>query len=123
MSDADPNCLSSLFETEHCAIRRQQRNISDTDLQFILDYGKRQRRAGVVFCQFRAESIPIDQRRDADITRLEGATVVLCKAGRCVITVYRNRAAFRKDQKKAKYDNRPEAYALCQWCQLSAAGD
>jgi hypothetical protein len=69
--------------SKHAGLRMAQRNISLHDLEYVLEHGKRINRTGI--------TIYILRRRDI---RLE------------IITIYRNKAAFRGLLCKAKYDRR-----------------
>jgi len=92
----------------HIDLRACQRNFSMNDLEFIIRYGHRIRRTGVIYCQMRRKDMPQDIPPNDPRQRLIGSTVILDKDARAVITAYRNPEAFKRDRRKAKYarDNR-----------------
>lgn len=92
--------------SKHAKTRSVERNLSSDDLNFVLSYGERLRRTGVIFCQLRKKDIPQDKQTFQRYGRLVGTTIVLCSCGSSVITLYRNEKAFRKDQSKSKYDSK-----------------
>lgn len=88
----------------HAQKRQDQRNLSDEDIYFILEHGRELHVAGGIFYQMLSKSIPKDLAPNDRRRKLVGSTVLVCKCGQFVITVYRNPTAFKKDNKKAKYD-------------------
>jgi len=93
----------------HAHTRSIQRNVAKDELEFIVKYGTRVRRSGVIFCQLRKIDLPDDIPRNSKLRRMVGATAVLSSCGDYVLTVYRNERAFRKDNKKAKFRRRSQA--------------
>lgn len=87
----------------HALQRSAQRNLSDDDIDFIIQHGDRLHRTGVIFCQLRYKNIPAQIPGNHRCHKLVGTTIVLCKCGRCVVTMYREERAFRRDARKAKY--------------------
>ena len=94
--------------SDHASQRSAQRNVSFNEILFIVEHGKLVRKAGVNFRQLRAKDWPDELHGNHPYRRLIGTTVVLCKCGQYVVTVYREEDAFRKDQRKQKYG------AICQ---------
>jgi hypothetical protein len=74
------------------------------------------RSAGVSFRQMREKDWPDDIPVNHPYRRLIGTTIVLCKCGLFVVTLYRQEEAFRKDRRKAKY-NSADHWVACPWCQ------
>lgn len=99
----------------HAGCRLAQRNLSQTDIEFIVHNGSRERRAGAIFCQMTRRALQNDLARFNCYARLVGTTVVLCSCGQTVITVYRNERAFKKDRRKAKYEKTVRRYT-CEVC-------
>jgi hypothetical protein len=93
----------------HAAIRMAQRNVSHRDLTYVLEYGVRVYRTGITFHILRKRDIPYSDRNKPEITRLEG-TVILTGFSQSgimeIITMYRNKSAYKVLRCKAKYDNR-----------------
>ena len=100
---------SMLHLSQHAVLRMAQRNISLHDLEYVLEHGGRVHKTGVEFYILRKRDIPQDDRKRSEIMRLEG-TVVLTSfmedGNPEIITMYRNKGAFRSVRSKAKYDNR-----------------
>lgn len=100
---------STLALSKHARLRMAQRNISPNDLEYVLAHGVRINRTGVTVYILRRRDILQGDRRTSRITRLEG-TVVITDFGRDgtleIITVYRNKNAFKAIRGKAKYDHR-----------------
>ena len=86
-----------------------QRNISLGDLEYVLEHGERVHKTGITIYALRRMDILPNDRKRSEITRLEG-TVVLTgfrQDGTIeIISMYRNKSAFRALRCKAKYDNR-----------------
>jgi hypothetical protein len=101
--------ISILNLSQHAILRMAQRNISLGDLEYVLEHGERVHKTGVAIYILRKRDIPQSDRRMAEITRLEG-TVVLTSFSENgnlqIITMYRNKSAFRTIRCKAKYDNK-----------------
>ena len=93
--------------SEHALCRMAQRNVSPADVKYVLQHGRRYKRAGAIHCFLGKKDIPEDDARDDAIARLEGTTVLVTptweKGSVEVITVYRNRSAPRKIRRKVKY--------------------
>jgi hypothetical protein len=95
--------------SKHAGLRMAQRNISLHDLEYVLEHGKRINRTGITIYILRRRDIRESDRRISEITRLEGTVVLtgFTKDHRLeIITIYRNKAAFRGLLCKAKYDRR-----------------
>ena len=95
--------------SQHATLRMAQRNISLGDLEYVLKYGERVYKTGITIYVLRKRDILPNDRKDAEITRLEGTVVLtgFTQDGNLdIITIYRNKGAFRTLQCKEKYDNR-----------------
>ncbi len=79
-----------------------QRNLSRHDLRFVLQFGQRLRRGGVIFVFLRGRDIPDHKLVSKHFDRLEGTTVVLSRENPdCIITTYRDRQnGFRRIRRK-----------------------
>ena len=99
----------------HAVQRSAQRNLSDQDIEFIMRYGERVRRTGVIFCQLRSKNVPRETPGNHRLWQLTGTTIVLCKCGRYVVTLYRQERAFQRDSRKSKYGLKA-AYPTCPHC-------
>jgi hypothetical protein len=91
--------------SDHAFERSIGRNVSLEEIDFIVEYGYRERRTGAIFCQLRAKDMPKCKQTNRRYGRLVGTTVVLCGCGQHVITLYRGEKAFKQDRRKAKYDS------------------
>jgi len=95
--------MQDIALSSHALHRSAQRNITEEDITFIILSGHRLRRTGVIFCQLRRKDIPDGTPGNHRYWQLVGTTVVLCRCGRYVITVYREERAFHRDACKSKY--------------------
>ena len=77
--------------TEHAIKRMAQRNVSEDQIAFILQYGYAVHRAGAVLVSLRDKDIPKTLRADDQFARLAGTTVVLSRDEPLILTVWRNR--------------------------------
>ena len=101
--------------SDHAAQRSAQRNVSIEEILFIIQHGKLMRNAGVSFRQLRDKDWPDELCGNHPYRRLIGTTVVLCKCGLFVVTLYREQDAFRKDQRKHRY-NLTHQMVVCPSC-------
>ena len=81
------NQLAQLTPSDHAQWRMAQRNLSWTDIEFVLDHSKKIYRHGVIFFYLRRCDIPLSLRKKYG--RLEGTTVLFNGQTHEVITVYR----------------------------------
>lgn len=98
--------MEGIILSEHAQERSARRNLSPSDIDFIIANGHRLRRTGVIFCQLRNSSLPDSIPGNHRARQLVGTTVVLCRCGRYVVTVYREKRAFHRDARKPKYSAR-----------------
>jgi len=99
--------IPNLNLSQHAILRMAQRNISRSDLEYVLEHGERLHKTGVAIYILRKRDIPQIDRKRAEVTRLEGTVVVtgFSEDGNLeVITLYRNKSAFRTIRCKVKYD-------------------
>jgi hypothetical protein len=89
--------------SDHADLRCVQRNLSEDEVHFIIEYGEMTRRTGVIFFHLRKRDIPQHYSKNQRLARLVGTTVVVDKECSLVITVYRNDEARKKDRRKTKY--------------------
>lgn len=114
--------MEGIVLTGHAQERSARRNISASDIDFIVTNGHRVHRTGVIFCQLRSSSIPDSVPGNHRFRQLVGTTVVLCRCGCCVVTVYREAKAFHRDARKTKYDARMRPCVERCPCGCSSAG-
>ncbi len=94
------NPIMELALTEHAEWRMAQRNVSWSDIEFVLDHGSKHYRNGVIIYFLRRCDIPngLGQKYG----RLEGTTVVYAADSLEVVTVYRGhrRRGLRRVKRK-----------------------
>lgn len=105
---------ANVYLTRHAESRRAQRNLSQRDIEFVLDYGRTMRCAGARHVFLARRDMPADRQLRRQFERLEGTTLVMCDQGDVpvLITAYRNRNAWKQIRRKAKYDRSVESGAL-----------
>jgi hypothetical protein len=101
--------------SEHAIQRSAQRNVSFEEIAFIIEHGRLMRNAGVSFRQLREKDWPDNLPTNHCYRRLIGTTIVLCKCGLFVVTLYREAEAFRKDRRKTRY-NAAAHWVACPRC-------
>lgn len=99
--------------SSHALHRSAQRNITAEDIAFIVKSGHQLRRTGTIFCQLRRKDVPSGTPGNHRYWQLVGTTVVLCRCGQYVITVYREGRAFHRDACKRKYALPQDAQCPC----------
>jgi hypothetical protein len=103
------NASSTFALSKHAILRMAQRNVSLCDLEYVLEHGERIYKTGITIYLLRKRDIPKSDRKESKITRLEG-TVVLAgptqEGTLKIITLYRNKDAFRIIRCQKKYDKR-----------------
>lgn len=95
--------------SKHAVLRMAQRNISLSDLEYVLEHGVRVHKTGITIYILRKRDILQSDRKQATIARLEGTAVLtrfLPDGKLKVITIYRNKSAFKMNRSKTKYDRR-----------------
>lgn len=75
--------------TNHAVQRMAQRNVSEKDICFVLEHGKKMHWAGAIFFFLRRCDFPKGTHKRHG--RLEGTTVVISRDTYQILTVYRNR--------------------------------
>jgi hypothetical protein len=89
----------------HAVVRMVQRHLTAEEIEYVVRYGRKVHVAGVVCYFLGKKDIPPDDASRGKYDRLEGTTVLLDgKRAETVVTVYRNREAFKKMQHKLKYN-------------------
>jgi len=87
-----------------------QRHLTADEIEYVVRYGRKVHVAGVVCYFLGKKDLARDDASHGQFDRLEGTTVLLDgKHAETVVTVYRNREAFKKMQHKLKYNRK----ALC----------
>ena len=95
-------CCEQLSFSCHAMERVAKRNLSVAEIDYALKYGQRIHRTGIVFYFLGERDIPKDDRRNSNIVRLVGLTLLVSQ-DRELITVYRNRDGLRAIKRKSKY--------------------
>ena len=95
-----------LILTDHARLRMAQRNVSATELSYIIRHGQEVHRAGAIMITLRQRDIPQEQRHSAIIARLEGTTIVLSREEPLVLTDWRNRRSGSKHIRRKPVYNR-----------------
>ncbi|MGB1253253.1 MAG: hypothetical protein ACPG8W_21755 [Candidatus Promineifilaceae bacterium] len=75
----------------HAHQRMAQRNVSISDVQFILGLGFITHGSGAIHIHLREKDVPHHLRHNDRLTRLIGVTLVLSQQADMLITVWRNR--------------------------------
>ena len=90
----------------HAEHRMAQRNLCDDAVRFVLQYGQRYYKEGIIHVFLGARDIPDDMYRRYG--RLEG-TIILVSPSSTIITVYRNRKdGARNLRRKRKQARKPQ---------------
>jgi hypothetical protein len=105
-----------LHISDHALRRSAERNFSYEDVCFVVDHGEQLHRAGVIFCQMKRKKMPTALPANHRARKLMGTTVVLCRCGDCVLTLYRGERNFGKDRRKRKCNLRTEL-EHCPYCE------
>lgn len=97
--------------TYHAQCRQAARNVSETDIAFVWQYGQRIRCAGVLHVFLGRRNIPADKVTQKRFSHLEGTVLIVDDTGAdaVLITVYRNRQALKHIRSKAKADRSSRA--------------
>ena len=85
-----PPPLFPLSLTDHAAIRMQQRGISRSALQTVLDFGRRIHAQGLTFYVVGRKEVALYADRGVNLTNFEGLQVLVAADG-AVVTTYRSR--------------------------------
>lgn len=101
----------SVRYTAHGRNRCTQRNLSDADVQFVMDYGRHTWCAGALHVFLGRRDIPTSKAAARRFGHLEGTVLVFTRSTDepMLITAYRNRRAFKAIRSKAAYDRRSRA--------------
>lgn len=76
--------------SNHAHRRMAQRNITSTDISFVVGHGMQFSKPDAVAFFLRQKDIPSDLQREPAISRLVGVTVIASKEDGAIITAYRN---------------------------------
>ena len=82
----------------HASRRRAQRNLSAEDVQYVYAHGRLHHNGKATFVHLGLRDIPLEDRRDDRLRRLEGTVLVLDPNTGChLTTAYRNRQRGSRD--------------------------
>lgn len=96
---------SALSFSWHAVTRMMQRHLTVEEIEYVVRYGRKVHVAGVVCYFLGKKDIARADRDHGKFDRLEGTTVLLGgQRAETVVTVYRNREALKKMQRKLKYN-------------------
>lgn len=85
----------------HAMVRLAQRNLSQADIDYVFEHGRRVRNGKAMFVHLGRRDIPDDDRRLTRFSRLEGTVLVLDAYSGChLTTAYRNRRSGIRDIKR-----------------------
>jgi hypothetical protein len=101
--------------SHHARQRSAQRNLSLDEIVFVVEHGELLRNTGVIFREMRRKDMPSFIPANHPYQRLVGTTIVMCKCGHYVVTLYRKAEAFHKNRRKTKY-SRHEQHECCPYC-------
>lgn len=98
--------MHELQVTRHAESRQAQRNLSPEDIEFVWEYGRRVRCAGVLHIFLGKRDIPVEREVARRFARLEGTTLVMDDTWNelVLITAYRNRRGLKQIRAKQKYE-------------------
>lgn len=98
----------SVRYTAHGRSRCRQRNLSDADVQFVMDYGRHTWCADALHVFLGRHDMPASKAAARRFGHLEGTVLVFARAtdAPMLITAYRNRRGFKAIRSKAAYDRR-----------------
>ncbi|MBI5567940.1 MAG: DUF4258 domain-containing protein, partial [Chloroflexi bacterium] len=100
-----PDTEIDLSFSWHAANRMAQRHLTPEEVAYVVRHGRKVHVAGVVCCFLGKKDLARDETGHGKFDRLEGTTVLLDgKQATTVVTVYRNREAFKKMQHRQKYN-------------------
>ena len=96
----------TIRSTSHARSRQARRNLSDQDVRFVFEHGRRMRCAGALHVFLGRRDIPADKEIHSRFAHLEGTMLVMddTQGEVILITAYRNRQGLRRLRVKAKYD-------------------
>ncbi len=96
----------TIRSTSHAQSRQARRNLSDQDVRFVFEHGRRMRCAGALHVFLGRRDIPADKEIHSRFAHLEGTMLVMddTQGEVVLITAYRNRRGLRRLRAKAKYD-------------------
>jgi hypothetical protein len=98
---------SGLSFSWHAVTRMVQRHLTVDEIEYVVRYGRKVHVAGVVCYFLGKKDLARADASHGQFDRLQGTTVLLDgKRAETVVTVYRNREAFKKMQRKLKYNRK-----------------
>lgn len=94
----------SIFLSDHALMRLAQRNLHQSEIEYVLKYGRRIYNGGVLHVFFGSKDIPGKDLRNKRAHQLVGTTILVnSKTKDVVVTAYRNRNGLKDIRKKAPY--------------------
>jgi len=98
--------MAILHRSHHARQQQARRNLSDADVQFVLEYGQRRFSAGAMHVFLGGRDLPKQRAIYQRFRHLEGTVLVVrvTNAELVLITVYRNRQTLKKIRAKHRYD-------------------
>jgi hypothetical protein len=94
-----------ILHTRHVIYRQARRNLSDQDVWFVLEHGRRIHCAGALHVFLGRRDIPTDKATYQRFAHLEGTVLVFDQTPTALvlITAYRNRHGLKQIRTKTKY--------------------
>lgn len=83
--------MNTIQHTHHSARRSAQRGLSEEEIEYVYQFGKRFHEGSALIYFLRAQDVPSPDRRWDFATRLVGTALVLALDGRTLLTAWRNR--------------------------------
>lgn len=107
-----PLMNTPLILSAHAIHRQARRNLSQADIEFVLDYGQQRHCAGALHIFLGRRDIPADKETQRRFGQLEGTVLVIAETahGMLLITAYRNREALKRIRSKVRYGYRVNRY-------------
>jgi hypothetical protein len=92
--------------TDHAARRQAQRNLSDEDIQFVWECGRRVRCAGALHIFLGRRDIPPHKKIYQRFAHLEGTVLVIndTQGEEVLLTAYRNKHGLKQIRTKSKFN-------------------
>lgn len=95
--------------TDHATMRGEQRNVSESEVQYVLRHGASTHRAGAQAYFLGRRNIPENDRRNQRVAQLVGTTVLVDVKTGAILTVYRNAQGLKDHRRKSKCNRRATA--------------
>lgn len=90
---------------KHLRDRMQQRCIKQSDIEYVLYFGKKFHKAGALFYYLRERDLPAHDSENPKLEKLVGTAVVVSPDDHSIITVWKDREnGLSKIKRKPKYN-------------------